>query len=331
MAKLLRWGILSTAKIARTKIIPAIAASTYGEVVAIGSRAPEPAQACAQAFGIPTAYGSYQALLDDPTVDAIYNPLPNDQHVDWSIKALEAGKHVLCEKPLGLDAADVKRLIAASEAYPHLRVMEAFMYRFHPQWQAVKQWVEEGAIGEVRALQAFFNYNNHEPLNIRNNPATGGGALMDVGCYGISVARWMFGVEPSQVIGQFDLHPEFRVDRMSSTLLQFPGGGQASVMCSTKTESGQGVYISGTQGSITLERPFYCVDDEPNRVVVRRSGMVETHEFAGMDHYRFMVDHIAQCIAEGRSLATPLTDALANMRVIDAVFESVREAMWVRL
>lgn len=191
--------------------------------------------------------------------------------------------------------------------------------------------MEKGAIGEVRALQAFFNYNNHEPLNIRNNPATGGGALMDVGCYGISVARWMFGVEPSQVIGQFDLHPEFRVDRMSSTLLQFPGGGQASVMCSTKTESGQGVYISGTQGSITFERPFYCVDDEPNRVVVRRSGMVETHEFAGMDHYRFMVDHIAQCIAEGRGLATPLTDALANMRVIDAVFTSVREAMWVRL
>lgn len=331
MQKKLRWGILSTAKIARTKVIPALFNSAHNEVVAIASRTLASAQTCAQELAIPTAYGSYEELLADPNVDAIYNPLPNDLHVPWSIAALKAGKHVLCEKPIGLDTADTEQLIAASRAQPHLKVMEAFMYRFHPQWQAVKQWLADGLIGEVKAVQAYFTYNNHEPDNIRNNPAAGGGALMDIGCYGISVARWVFDAEPVQLVAQLDLHPQYQVDQLALLNVQFPKGGMASVLCGTKMESGQGVYISGSLGSITLERPFYCVGDEPNVVLVRRDTVVTRHEFPGMDHYQFMVDAFAESCFKDLAVPTPLSDALANMQVIDAAFSSARSGLWQAL
>lgn len=328
MQKKLRWGILSSAKIARTKLIPALVNSAHNEVVAIASRSLASAQACAQELAIPMAYGSYQELLADPNVDVIYNPLPNDLHVPWSIAALQAGKHVLCEKPIGLDTADTEKLIAASRAHPQLKIMEAFMYRFHPQWQAVKRWLAEGLIGDVKAVQAYFTYNNHETDNIRNNPAAGGGALMDIGCYGISVARWVIGAEPLQVVAQLDLHPEYQVDQLALLNLQFPAGVMASVLCGTKMESGQGVYISGSAGSITLERPFYCVGDEPNAVVVRKDTQVSRHEFAGMDHYQFMVDAFAQSCLADLDVPTGLDDALANMQVIDAAFASARAGLW---
>ena len=331
MQKKLRWGILSTAKIARTKVIPALLSSAHNEVVAIASRSLGPAQACGEEFAIPTAYGSYQELLDDPNVDAIYNPLPNDLHVPWSIACIEAGKHVLCEKPIGLDSADTQKLLAASAAHPTVKVMEAFMYRFHPQWQAVKQWLAQGLIGEVKAVQAYFTYNNHEPDNIRNNPAAGGGALMDIGCYGISVARWVFNAEPVRLVAQLDLHPEYQVDQLALVNLQFPAGGMASVLCGTKMESGQGVYISGSQGSITLERPFYCVGDEPNAVIVRQDTRVTRHEFPGMDHYQFMVDAFAASCFNQQDVPTPLGDALANMQVIDAAFSSAKSGLWQAL
>ncbi len=328
MQKKLRWGILSTAKIARTKVIPALFNSAHNEVVAIASRNLSSAKACAQELAIPTAYGSYQELLDDPNVDAIYNPLPNDLHVPWSIAALEAGKHVLCEKPIGLNVADTAKLIAASEAHPHLRLMEAFMYRFHPQWQAVKKWLAEGLIGEVKAVQAYFTYNNHEADNIRNNPAAGGGALMDIGCYGISVARWVLNAEPIQVVAQLDLHPEYQVDQLALLNMQFPAGAMASVLCGTKMESGQGVYISGSLGSITLERPFYCVGEEPNVVLVRKDTVVTRHEFPGMDHYQYMVDAFAESCSGQQAAITPIADALANMQVIDSAFKSARTGGW---
>lgn len=328
MQKKLRWGILSTAKIGRTKLIPAILNSPSNEVVAIASRDGASAAAAAAEFGIASHYGSYQELLDDPNIDAIYNPLPNDLHVAWSINALAAGKHVLCEKPIGLNSADAQALAAASAQHPHLCVMEAFMYRFHPQWQAVIQWIGEGLIGQVRAVQAYFTYNNHEPHNIRNNPAAGGGALMDIGCYGISVARWVLNAEPSRVVGQLELHPEYQVDQLAMVNMEFPNGAMANVLCGTKMESGQGVYISGTQGSINLERPFYCVGDEPNKVVVRRDSEVTEHCFKGMDHYQHMLEAFAESCFNSRPAPTQLDDALKNMAVIDAVFQSAKSRQW---
>jgi predicted dehydrogenase len=252
-------------------------------------------------------------------------------HVNWSIAALKAGKHVLCEKPLGLDAADVQSLIQVSQQHPSLCLMEAFMYRFHPQWQTVQTWIKQGLIGEVRAVQSFFTYNNHDPQNIRNNPAAGGGALMDIGCYGISVARWIMNAEPLQVIGQLDIHPDYQVDRLATLQMQFASGAMASVMCSTKTESGQGVYISGTQGSITLERPFYCVGEEPNTVLLRRNDHIERHEFPGSDQYQCMVEAFAHSCLYQTPVPTPIIDALANMQVIDAVFASQNSGRWETL
>ncbi|MEY4588239.1 MAG: hypothetical protein RL497_315 [Pseudomonadota bacterium] len=324
----LRWGILSTAKIARTKVIPAIMNSATNEVIAIASRDAATAQAYAKELTIPAFYGTYQALLDDPNVDAIYNPLPNDMHVAWSIAALKAGKHVLCEKPLGLNTQDAQQLLNASLAHPNLCVMEAFMYRFHPQWRAVQEWITQGLIGQVRAVQTIFTYNNHEPTNIRNNPAAGGGALMDVGCYGISVARWILNAEPVRVVGQLDIHPVYQVDQLASLNMHFASGAVANVLCGTKMEAGQGVYISGTEGSITLERPFYCVGEEPNVVQLRRDGQVTHHEFPGMDQYQFMLEAFADSCFNGLAAPTPMNDALANMRVIDAVFSSARTGQW---
>ena len=210
--KKLRWGVLSSAKIGREKVIPAIQISHLGEVVAIASRNQENADLAAKELGIARAHSSYEALLADPEVDAIYNPLPNHLHVPWTIKALEAGKHVLCEKPLGLNTADVRKLIEVAQQYPHLRVMEAFMYRFHPQWKTVVKLVREGRIGKIRSVHSNFSYNNHEADNIRNIVDWGGGALMDIGCYCISLSRLIYGAEPSRVVGQITPFPGHDVD-----------------------------------------------------------------------------------------------------------------------
>src|SRR5882672_10496201 len=182
----IRWGVLGAASIGINYVIPAMQQGTYSEVTAIASRAQERADSVAQKFGIGKAYGSYDALLADPDVDAVYIPLPNDQHVPWSIKALEAGKHVLCEKPIALNADEAQTLLDAAAHYPQLKVMEAFMYRFHPQWQRAKALVAGGAIGELRTIQSFFSYSNVDPTNIRNRVENGGGGLMDIGCYNIS-------------------------------------------------------------------------------------------------------------------------------------------------
>src|SRR5947209_852170 len=194
--KTVRWGVLRTAKIAIRQVIPAMQQATYCEVTAIASRSLEKAQGAASQLGIPKAYGSYEEILADPTIDAIYNPLPNHLHVPWSIKALQAGKHVLCEKPIALTAAEGQILLDAARQHPHLKVMEAFMYRFHPQWQRTRQLVLDGSIGELRTVQTFFSFYLDDPHNFRNKPEYGGGGMLDIGCYAVSVPRFIFGGEP---------------------------------------------------------------------------------------------------------------------------------------
>lgn len=327
----IRWGILSTANIAQKRLIPAIQASVDGEVVALASRNAEQAAFAASALGIARSHGSYEALLADPDVDAIYNPLPNHLHVEWSLKALAAGKHVLCEKPLGLDSADAERLVRAAKAEPRLKVMEAFMYRFHPQWQLAQQHLRAGDLGQVRHIHSRFAYHNADPDNIRNRAdIPGGGGLMDIGCYSISSARWVYDSEPLRVVGHMSALPGFDVDCVTSGLLEFPDG-TASFTCSTKTEAGQWLDIQAEQGSLQMAWPFNAEPDRDNLMWIQRRGTREELCHTGSDQYRLMVDALHRSMIDNTPVPTPLSDAIANMRVIDALVTSAREGRWVEL
>ena len=319
----LRWGVLSTAKIGRKAVIPAIQRSEHGVVVAIASRNGEAARAVAGDLGIPQTFGSYEALLAADDIDAVYNPLPNHLHAEWTMRAAEAGKHVLCEKPLTLDAAGARRVITHCEA-AGVVLREAFMYRFHPQWVRTKQLVDEGRIGEIRAVQAWFSYFNDDAANIRNIAEYGGGALMDIGCYPISVARWLFGSEPDDVQAITDCDPTSGVDILTSAMMRF-GTAQATFTVSTRTEPYQRVHIVGTTGRIEVEIPFNAPNDRPTRIFVTAGGSpptdpaTEIEEFPATDQYTLQADAFALAIREAQTAALPPSDALANMAVIDAV------------
>lgn len=317
----LRWGILSTAKIGTQKVIPAMQQGERCEIHAIASRTLETAQQAARELGIPKAHGSYEALLADPEVEAIYNPLPNHLHVPWSIKALEAGKHVLCEKPIGLDAAEGQKLVDAAKAHPELKVMEAFMYRHHPQWRKAKQLVDEGGIGTLRTIQSFFAYFNTDAENIRNKADIGGGALMDIGCYCISLARFLFDAEPIRISGHMDIDPTFKTDRTTSALLEFPQGS-TTFTCSTQLEPYQRVNILGDQGRIEIEIPFNAPPDKPCRLWHQQGGKTEEITFDICDQYTIQGDLFAAAVLEDKPVPTPIEDAVANMNVIDALKQS---------
>jgi predicted dehydrogenase len=320
----LRWGVLSTAKIGVQKVIPAMQRGAFTEVVAIASRSADKAQAAARSLGIPRAHGSYEALLADPEVDAVYNPLPNDQHVPWSIRALEAGKHVLCEKPIALNAAEASLLLEATRRWPRLKVMEAFMYRHHPQWQKARELVRTCQIGTLRAVHTFFAYANRDSANIRNHPGQGGGGLMDIGCYAISLSRWLFEAEPRRVLGLLDYDPELRIDRLTSALLDF-GTGQATFTCSTQLAPFQQVHLLGTEGRVELsDVPFNAPNDRPCVVCWQRGGELQRIELPVCDQYTIQGDLFAQAVQNDTPVPTPLEDAVANMEVIDAVVASSR-------
>lgn len=323
----IRWGVLSTAKIARNHVIPAIQSSSLGEVVAIASRREEQAHAEAAKLGIAKAYGSYEQLLADPDIDAIYNPLPNHLHVPWSIKAMEAGKHVLVEKPVGLDSADAEKLLQAAREHAHLKVMEALMYRFHPQWQKAHELCAD--IGPIRTIQCEFAYNNREADNIRNSAAMGGGALMDIGCYGISLARFLLDAEPLRVVGHMN-HLGYEVDAITQALMVFEQGS-ASFNCSTKTEGGQWVEAVGENGSLRIHVPFNPIGDTETRLTLKQNGATQAITIGPANHYRAMADHFCDAILHNKPVPTTLEDALANMRVLDAIVASAKEQCWKTL
>ena len=326
----LRWGVLSTAKIGRTKVIPAIQTSIHGEVVAICSRTQASAQAAADELGIARAYASYEELLADPNIDAIYNPLPNHLHVPWSVKALEAGKHVLCEKPLGLDAADLTPLLEAAVKYPQLKVMEAFMYRFHPQWDKVHELINNGSIGQLRSIHSHFSYNNREAENIRNSAEMGGGALMDIGCYCISLSRYLFSSEPLRVMGQITPYAGYDVDCFVSGILEF-ADGSATFTAATKMENDQYIKASGEAGSLSLAIPFSPDSGVETSVEIKRNQVIEELPIAGCDHYRNMADAFALSVFNKTPVPTSLEDAVANMKIIDAIFASVKTGQWIEV
>jgi predicted dehydrogenase len=323
----IRWGILSTARIGTKQVIPAMQQGQYCEVTAISSRDMDRAQAAAETLGIPKASGSYEELLADPEIDAVYNPLPNHLHVPWSIKALEAGKHVLCEKPIALTAAEGQQLVDAARQHPHLKVMEAFMYRHHPQWQLAKRLVNEGQIGELRTIQTIFSYYLVDPKNVRNQADIGGGGLMDIGCYAISLSRFIFDAEPERVVGIVEFDPLFKTDRLASAIMDF-GRGTATFTCGTQLASYQRVNILGTQGRVEIEIAFNAPPDRPCRVWHQRGDEVEEILLPVVDQYTIQGDLFAQAILNDTPVPTPIEDAVANMQVIERIFESAREGTW---
>ena len=325
-----RWGVLSTAGIGVGKVLPAMQQGQYCEVTAIASRSLEKAQAAADNLGIPKAYGSYEALLADPDVDAVYNPMPNHLHVPWSIKALEAGKHVLCEKPIAMSAAEAQELVDAAARHPKLKVMEAFMYRLHPQWQRAKQIVDSGGVGELRAIESHFSYFNADPSNIRNMADIGGGGMMDIGCYDLSLSRFIFGEEPRRILGIVERDPVLKTDRLASGVLDF-GRGTATFTCSTQLAGYQRAHIFGTTGRVEIEIPFNAPSDRPTRLWYQHDGQVEEITFDTVDQYTIQGDLFSQAVLNDTPVPTPLEDAVANMRAIDAVFESSRTGQWVAM
>ncbi|PTN03146.1 Gfo/Idh/MocA family protein [Mangrovibacterium marinum] len=328
---MIRWGILSTAKIGLTKVIPALQNSRLGEVTAISSRVGEQAEKAARQLGIAKAYSSYEELLSDPDIDAIYNPLPNHLHVEWTLKALRAGKHVLCEKPIGMNRSEAIRLEAESRKFPTLKVMEAFMYRFHPQWVKAKQLIDAGTIGQVKTVQSFFSYFNADPNNIRNKPEVGGGALMDIGCYCISFPRFLFAEEPSAVMGFMDVDPQMRTDRLTSGILKFAAGKSSSFTCSTQLCPFQQVHILGDQGRITVEIPVNAPPTQKCKIILMVANGRKEIEFDAVDQYSLQADAFAEAILNNTPAPTPLTDAIANMAVIDAIRASAEQNTWINI
>lgn len=327
--KKVRWGIVSTADIGMRKVTPAMQRGRFMEVTAIASRDRTRADQAARQLGIPKAYGSYEALLADPDIDAVYIPLPNHLHVPMALKAIEAGKHALIEKPVALDAAEAGRLLEAARRHPRLKVMEAFMYRHHPQWITARELVTTGQIGRLRTVQTLFSYNNTDPANVRNmGDIGGGGGLMDIGCYAISLSRFLFGAEPTRVVGVVELDPAFNVDRLASGMLDF-SEGTATFTVGTQIAPFQRVNIFGTEGDVEIEVPFNAPPHGSHRLWHRRHGQTTTIEVGGHDQYTIQGDLFSRAVLDDTPVPTPLTDAVANMHVIDALFESHREKTWV--
>ncbi|MGD1089755.1 MAG: Gfo/Idh/MocA family oxidoreductase [Verrucomicrobiota bacterium] len=324
----INWGVLGTAKIGLNKVIPAMQAGKYCSVTAIASRDGEKARVAAGQLGIPKAYGSYEALLVDADVEAVYIPLPNHLHVPWSIQSLAAGKHVLCEKPIGLNVGEARKLLETARQYPRLKIMEAFMYRHHPQWQLARKLVKDGQIGELRSIQSFFSYRNVDPKNIRNIETAGGGGLMDIGCYCISLSRFIFDAEPRRVLGLVGYDPALRIDRLTSGMLEFQNG-TSTFTCATQLAPYQRVNIFGTEGRIEIEIPFNAPPDRPCRIWHQRGLTTSELTLEAVDQYTIQADLFALAVLEDGPVPTPLEDALANMRVIEAVFQSARRETWV--
>lgn len=330
MVDKVRWGILSTANIALAKVIPAMQRSSWCEITSIASRDLSRAKDAARALQIPNAYGSYEELLADKAVEAIYNPLPNHLHVPWTIKAAEAGKHVLCEKPIAMSANEARTLLDVRNR-TRVKIQEAFMVRTHPQWLETRRLIKSGRIGSLRSITCFFSYINTDPANIRNRLELGGGALMDIGCYPITISRFIYEAEPRRVMALVERDPVFGTDSLTSAVLDF-AQGHSSFTCSTRLAPYQRMIFHGTEGRIEVLIPFNAPNDQPTQIVVENSGATqsgaEVIEFPICDQYEIQGSLFSQAIRQNREQPIPLEDAIHNMAVIDAVFRSATTGNW---
>ncbi|MGC9969307.1 MAG: Gfo/Idh/MocA family oxidoreductase [Bryobacteraceae bacterium] len=333
MRNKVRWGVLGVAKIAIETVIPAMQRGECSEIAAVASRDIDRARRACAELGVPKAYGSYEELLGDPDVDAVYNPLPNHLHVPWSIRAAEAGKHVLCEKPIAMSVAECRMLMEARDR-AGVKIGEAFMVRTHPQWLRARELVRSGQIGDLRAIAGVFSFFNRDPDNIRNILEYGGGALMDIGCYPIQTSRFIFGEEPVRVVGLVERDPELGIDRLSSALLDFPSG-QAVFTCGTQLVPYQRMQILGTRGRIEIQIPFNAPLDRPCSLFVDSGadvfgGGIREQEFPVCDQYAIQGELFSRAVLEGTEVPTPLEDSVSNMAVIEAIFRSALTGAWAK-
>lgn len=331
MSRKVKWGVLGVASIAVRKVIPGMQKGDWSEIAAIASRDLGKAKKAAGDLGIPKFYGSYEELLADPDIEAVYNPLPNHLHVPWSIRAAEAGKHVLCEKPIALNAAETLELMRVRDR-TGVKIGEAFMVKTHPQWLRVKELAQGGAIGDLKSITTIFSYYNRDARNVRHNPEWGGGGLLDIGSYPITLSRWLFGEEPLRVTGALEIDPEFVTDRLASGILEF-SNGQSVFACGTQTNYYQRMELLGTTGRLAVEIPFNAPNDRPTQVTVADGmaiydGKVTVEEMPTCDQYTIQGDAFSRAIRENREVPVPLEDALGNMRVIDAIFRAAKSGKW---
>jgi predicted dehydrogenase len=329
--KKVKWGVLGAASIAVRKVIPGMQKGEWSEVSAIASRDIAKAQTAAENLRIGKAYGSYEELLADPEIEAIYNPLPNHLHVPWSVKAAEAGKHVLCEKPIALNAAETRTLLAARNAHG-VKIGEAFMVKTHPQWLRARELIREGRIGQLKAIIGAFSYFNVDPKNVRSKPEWGGGGLLDIGCYPITMARFMFEAEPLRVSGLVERDPAFGTDRLASGIMEFPGG-QAIFTCGTQIVPYQRMQFLGTQGRIEIQIPFNSPVNDPTRIFIDdgsdlAGGSIKIEIIPACDQYMIQGDAFSRAIREDSAVPVPLEDAIGNMQVLDAIFRSAETGKW---
>ena len=325
--KPVKWGVISTAKIGTEKVIPGMMKSRDIEIAAIASRSQASADAAAKKLGIKKAYGSYEALLADPEIEAIYNPLPNHLHVPLTVQAARAGKHVLCEKPIAITAKEASELANVPKG---IHVAEAFMVRHNPQWIQVRERAGRGEIGELRAIQVLFSYFNKDPHNIRNMADIGGGALYDIGCYPITVARFVFDAEPARVLALIDRDPDFKTDRTTSGIADFGNGRHLTFTTSTQSAPYQRVNVLGSKGRLEVEIPFNAPPDEPNRYFVQGMDMtrVETITLPVSDQYQMQGEAFSRVVRGEEPLVHGVDDAIQNMRIIDAFFRSEKSGKW---
>lgn len=326
-----KWGVLGVAAIATKKVISGMRKSARTEVAAIASRDFARAREAAERLGIPEAYGSYEELLADPAIEAIYNPLPNHLHVPWTAKAAGAGKHVLCEKPIALSAREAATLIEVRDR-ARVKIGEAFMVRTHPQWLRASEIVRSGDIGELRAIVSEFSYFNRDPKNIRNVPEYGGGAVLDIGCYPITMSRWFFGREPARVSALVDRDPDMRIDRLTSAVLDF-APGHALFTCSTQLVPFQRMQLFGTQGRIEIEIPYNIPPDRPSRIFIDNGSQLagasaRVEEFPACDQYMTQAEAFSKAIQEDAEVPVPIEDAAANMAVIEAALRAGSSGRW---
>jgi predicted dehydrogenase len=325
-----KWGIISTANIGMAKVIPGMLKSKALEVVAISSRNLSTARAAARKLGIPKAYGSYEEMLADPEIEAVYNPLPNHLHVRLTLAAARAGKHVLCEKPIAISA---KGALALRNAPKGIVIQEAFMVRHALQWQDANRRVKKGEIGEVRAIQVMFSYFNRDPGNVRNMADIGGGGLLDIGCYPVTVARYIFGGDPIRAAATIDFDPKFKTDRLAGGILEFAGGRHLTFTCSTQLAPYQRVHIMGTKGRIEIEIPFNAPPDKPNRVFVQGMEMNKGkwHSFPVSDQYQLQAEQFSRLVRGTEKTPYGVEDAITNMRILDALLRSGKSGKFEKI
>lgn len=328
--KKVKWGVLGAASIAVRKVIPGMQAGKWSEVIAIASREKRKAEEVARSVGIPKAYGSYEELLADPEIEAIYNPLPNHLHVPWSIKAAEAGKHVLCEKPLSLTVAEAKQLLAVRDR-TGVKIGEAFMVKTHPQWLRTREIVRSGSIGRLRSITCVFSYSNRDPKNVRHKVEWGGGGLMDIGCYPITMSRFIYGEEPLRVAGTLERDPDFGTDRLASAILEFPSG-HSIFTCSTQTAYYQRMQFLGTKGRVEVEIPFNAPKDRQCKIFVDglMGNELKVEELPVCDQYTIQGDLFSRAVRGQGEVPVSIEDAIQNMAVIEAVFRAAESGKWER-